>query len=300
MTLRFSLDPVPPFRLDLTVWTLRRRPINAVDVWDGKTYRRGLVFDNRPVEIAVTQTGSTLEVTVTGARLVSSSMTSAVTMVLQRMLGTDVDLKEFYDFASQDPKLNQLVHRFRGAKPPRFPSIFEALVNGISCQQLSLTVGITLLNRLAEQCGLAAGSSIYCFPRPEDLVKMTPAEFRGLGYSGNKTRALLELSHAIIDGRLDLETLVKRDDQEIKRILLEMWGIGRWTAEYALLRGVGRIDLFPGDDVGARNNLKRWLKLRTPLDYARVGHVLQKRNRYAGLLYFHLLLDRLDEAGCLR
>ena len=299
MTLRFSLDPVPPFRLDLTVWTLRRRPINAVDVWDGKTYRRGLVFDNRPVEIAVTQTGSTLEVTVTGARLVSS-MTSAVTMVLQRMLGTDVDLKEFYDFASEDPKLNQLVHRFRGAKPPRFPSIFEALVNGISCQQLSLTVGITLLNRLAEQCGLAAGSSIYCFPRPEDLVKMTPAEFRGLGYSGNKTRALLELSHAIIEGRLDLETLVKRDDQEIKRVLLEMWGIGRWTAEYALLRGVGRIDLFPGDDVGARNNLARWLKLRTPLDYARVSRLLKKRKRYAGLLYFHLLLDRLDEAGYLR
>ena len=299
MTLRFSLDPVPPFRLDLTVWTLRRRPINAVDVWDGKTYRRGLVFDNRPVEIAVTQTGSTLEVTVTGARLVSS-MTSAVTMILQRMLGTDVDLKEFYDFASEDPKLNQLVHRFRGAKPPRFPSIFEALVNGISCQQLSLTVGITLLNRLAEQCGLAAGSSIYCFPRPEDLVKMAPAEFRGLGYSGNKTRALLELSHAIIEGRLDLETLVKRDDQEIKRVLLAMWGIGRWTAEYALLRGVGRIDLFPGDDVGARNNLKRWLKLRAPLDYARVSRVLKTRNRYAGLLYFHLLLDRLDEAGYLR
>ncbi|HET7059056.1 MAG TPA: AlkA N-terminal domain-containing protein, partial [Nitrospiraceae bacterium] len=241
MTLRFSLDPVPPFRLDLTVWTLRRRPINAVDVWDGKTYRRGLVFDNRPVEIAVTQTGSTLEVTVTGARLVSSSMTSAVTMVLQRMLGTDVDLKEFYDFASQDPKLNQLVHRFRGAKPPRFPSIFEALVNGISCQQLSLTVGITLLNRLAKYCGLAAGSSIYCFPRPEDLVKMTPAEFRRLGYSGNKSRALLELSHTILDGRLNLETLVERDDQEITRVLLELRGIGRWTAEYALLRGVGKI-----------------------------------------------------------
>ena len=299
MTRRFSFDPVPPFRLDLTVWTLRRRPVNAVDRWDGKTYRRGLVFDNQPVEMAVTQTGPTLEVTVTGARL-ASSITSAVTLVLQRMLGTHVDLTAFYDFASRDPKLNKLVHRFRGAKPPRFPSVFEALVNGISCQQLSLTVGITLLNRLAEHCGLAAGSSIYCFPRPEDLVTMTPAEFRGLGYSGNKSRALIELSQAIIDGRLNLETLVERDDQEITRRLLEMRGIGRWTAEYALLRGVGRIDLFPGDDVGARNNLARWLKLRTPLDYARVSRVLKTRKRYAGLLYFHLLLDRLDEAGYLR
>jgi DNA-3-methyladenine glycosylase II len=299
MTLHFSLDPVPPFRLDLTVWTLRRRPINAVDLWDGKTYRRGLMFGNRPVEIAVIQNGPTLEISVVGARL-TSSMTSAVTTVLQRMLGTQVDLRAFYDFAVQDAKLNRLVHRFRGAKPPRFPSIFEALVNGISCQQLSLTVGITLLNRLAEHCGLAAGSSLYCFPRPQDLVKITPAEFRRLGYSANKSRALLELSDAIVDGRLNLETLVERDDQEITRVLLEMRGIGRWTAEYALLRGVGRIDLFPGDDVGARNNLARWLKLRTPLDYARVSRVLKKRKRYAGLLYFHLLLDRLDEAGYLQ
>jgi DNA-3-methyladenine glycosylase II len=299
MTLHFSLDPVPPFRLDLTVWTLRRRPINAVDLWDGKTYRRGLMFGNRPVEIAVIQNGSTLEISVVGARL-TSSMTSAVTTVLQRMLGTQVDLRAFYDFAVQDAQLNRLVHRFRGAKPPRFPSIFEALVNGISCQQLSLTVGITLLNRLAEHCGLAAGSSLYCFPRPQDLVKITPAEFRRLGYSANKSRALLELSDAIVDGRLNLETLVERDDQEITRVLLEMRGIGRWTAEYALLRGVGRINLFPGDDVGARNNLARWLKLRTPLDYARVSRVLKKRKRYAGLLYFHLLLDRLDEAGYLQ
>jgi DNA-3-methyladenine glycosylase II len=298
MTLHFSLDPVPPFRLDLTVWTLRRRPINAVDVWDGKTYRRGLMFGNRPVEIAVIQNAATLEMTVTGARL-TSSMTSAVTTVLQRMLGTQVDLTPFYDFAAQDAKLNRLVHRFRGAKPPRFPSVFEALVNGISCQQLSLTVGITLLNRLAEHCGLAAGASLYCFPRPQDLVKITPAEFRQLGYSGNKSRALLELSHAIVDGRLNLEALVERDDEEIKCRLLDMWGVGRWTAEYALLRGVGRIDLFPGDDVGARNNLKRWLNLRTPLDYARVERVLKNRKSYAGLLYFHLLLDRLDEAGWL-
>jgi DNA-3-methyladenine glycosylase II len=299
MTLHFSLDPVPPFRLDLTVWTLRRRPINAVDVWDGKTYRRGLMIGNRPVEIAVIQTGSTLEVTVTGTRL-TSSMTSALTMVLQRMLGTQVDLTAFYDFAAQDAKLNRLVHRFRGAKPPRFPSVYEALVNGISCQQLSLTVGITLLNRLAQHCGSLAGSSLYCFPRAEDLVRITPAELRGLGYSGNKSRALIELSRAIVDGQLDLEALVEHDDQEITRRLLEIWGVGRWTVEYVLLRGVGKIHLFPGDDVGARNNLKRWLNLRTPLDYAKVARTLKKRKPYAGLLYFHLLLDRLDEAGWLR
>jgi DNA-3-methyladenine glycosylase II len=68
----FSLDPVPPFRLDLTVWTLRRRADNRVDRWDGQTYRRALALDGIPVEAVVTQPGAAdaprLHVTLSGAR----------------------------------------------------------------------------------------------------------------------------------------------------------------------------------------------------------------------------------------
>ena len=73
--------------------------------------------------------------------------------------------------------------------------------------------------------------------------------------------------------------------------------MGRWTAEYVLLRGLGRTHVFPGDDVGARNNLQRWLQLAKPLDYQGVQRVLSRWDGYAGLVYFHLLLDRLAEAG---
>lgn len=55
--LAFSLEPMPPFRLDLTAWALRRRPDNAVDRWDGRTYRRTAAMAGEPVEIAVTQVG---------------------------------------------------------------------------------------------------------------------------------------------------------------------------------------------------------------------------------------------------
>ncbi|MFN8426324.1 MAG: hypothetical protein U0X87_08725 [Anaerolineales bacterium] len=54
-TASFDLQPAPPFRLDLTVWTLRRRPDNLFDRWDGTTYRRVLIADDAPFEIAVTQ-----------------------------------------------------------------------------------------------------------------------------------------------------------------------------------------------------------------------------------------------------
>ena len=63
----FAVRPPPPFRLDLTVWTARRRSGNAVDRWDGHVYHRVLVLHGAPVEIAVEQAGSRLHVCATGA-----------------------------------------------------------------------------------------------------------------------------------------------------------------------------------------------------------------------------------------
>src|SRR6185312_14209461 len=96
---------------------------------------------------------------------------------------------------------------------------------------------------------------------------------------------------------LDLESLFELDDETAIARLLALRGVGRWTAEYVLLRGLGRINLFPGDDVGARTNLARWMKLRTPLDYDRVRRLARRWHPFAGFLYFHLLLKRLEETG---
>ena len=60
--------------------------------------------------------------------------------------------------AAQDPLLGPLADRMQGLKPPRFPTVFEALVNGIACQQLSLSVGIHLLNRLTTDYGQPAAN----------------------------------------------------------------------------------------------------------------------------------------------
>jgi hypothetical protein len=101
----------------------------------------------------------------------------------------------------------------------------------------------------------------------------------------------------LAEGLLDLEGLAKLGDDEAVERLAAFRGVGRSTAEYVLLRGLGRTHIFPGDDVGARNNLQRWLGLNKPLDYERVREVLSGWGDFAGLLYFHLLLDRLVEVG---
>lgn len=292
----FSIEPVPPFRLDLTAWALRRRPENAVDVWDGETYSRVLAVADRPVLVSVTQRGPRLEVDAAGMHL-SAAAKRGITAALEKALGLRLDLQPFYNLAARDPHLNELASRFRGLKPPRFPTVWEGLANGIACQQLSLHVGILLLNRLAALCGQSVDGTQHAFPEPEDIARAGPDAVRPLGFSGAKTRALIGLGSEIASGRLELESLANLDNQQAISRLLALRGVGRWTAEYVLLRGMGRLDVFPGDDIGARNNLERWLRLRNSLDYGGVARVIAKWKPYGGLIYFHLLLDGLERAG---
>lgn len=293
---RFSVRPTAPFRLDLTVWALRRRSMNAIDAWNGTTYRRVLTLDGEPVLVAVTQRDNALDVSLSGTRLLPEAR-GRVTHVLEGLLGIRKNLAEFYAASSGDIRLHDLSTRFRGFKPPRFATVFEALVNGITCQQLSLTVGIILLNRLAGRCGLPFEPGVYAFPRPEDLASLSPADLRSLGYSGSKARALIDVAQSIAAGRLDLEKLARFDNRQCVERLSALRGVGRWTAEYVLLRGLGRTDVFPGDDVGARNSLERWLRVRHKLDYARVQRALSNWKDYGGLIFFLLLLRSLEKSG---
>ena len=123
---------------------------------------------------------------------------------------------------------------------------------------------------------------------------------RRIGFSRQKGRALIELARSITNGRFDLDALAELPDEEAVERLRGLRGVGRWTAEYVLLRGLGRTHIFPGDDVGARNNLQRWLHLAGPLDYEGVRRTLARWQLFGGLIYFHLLLDRLEEGGYLQ
>ena len=297
------IKPVAPFRLDLTVWALRRRANNIVDRWDGKTYGRLLTLDGQAVDVSVTQIGPPndpeLKIEAAYAGFLSILKPALVTIV-EQMLGTGRNLSEFYVLASGDAQLAQLAARFCGLKPPRFPTLFEALVNGIACQQITLTLGILLLNKLASNYGMSVrkeSTTSYAFPRPEDLAGLEPQDIRRLGLSNNKARAIIELARMMTDKRLIPEDLEALDDETVLARLCQLRGVGRWTAEYVMLRGLGRIHLFPGDDMGARRNLQRWLKLKEPMSYEDVRRILLRWEPYSGFLYFHLLLDRLMRDG---
>ena len=299
----FTLKPVPPFRLDYTVWVLRRRSDNIWDRWDGQTYRRVLVLGENPLEVAVLQAGSPekpeLKITATGTRL-PAGLESPLTVTLERLLGLKTDLKGFYRLAMKDPRLKPLAFQFRGMKPPRYPAVFEALVNAITCQQFTLTAGIRLLGSLVTGWGKpypSSSSTFHAFPRPQDLAHLEVEDLRKLGYSRQKARSLVDLSREVVEGGLDLEELASLEDLKVMERLIQLGGVGRWTAEYTLLRGLGRIHIFPGDDVGVRNRLQTWMRVTKPLTYEGVRRILNRWKPYGGLIYFHLLLKGLGETG---
>jgi DNA-3-methyladenine glycosylase II len=107
---------------------------------------------------------------------------------------------------------------------------------------------------------IPGGHSI--FPSARDILRLPPSRYQDIGFSRQKVRALVALAGAVERDDVDLEGLAGRRDADVRARLLELRGVGRWTAEYVLLRGYGRLHVFPGDDVGAQKRLARWLAAR--------------------------------------
>jgi DNA-3-methyladenine glycosylase II len=135
------IEPVAPFRLDLTAWALRRRAHNEIDRFDGRAYRRALRVGNRTIALSVTQSGS-VDIPIWRSRSPTDAQTNTPSAIardaLDRLLGLSIDLSGFAALAACDPVLDLLARELRGVKPPRFPTLFEAFINAVACQQLSL------------------------------------------------------------------------------------------------------------------------------------------------------------------
>ncbi len=294
----FVLPVTPPFRLDLTVWTLRRRHTNSVDQWDGKQYNRVFVLQNKVFQVIVTQKTATELTVVIKSNNEIEAIQPIIAEKLRYMLGIDRKLETFYQLTQQDEYLLPLTKTFKGVKPPRFPTIFEALLNAIACQQITLDLGILLLNRLAQNYGKKFEDTTgvqYAFPTPEDFASVSEEEIKKLGFSYQKARTIINISQALVEKRLSFEDMEKLPNEEIVNRLTNIRGIGRWSAEYVLLRGFGRIDTFPGDDVGAQKNIMLLMRLDKRPDYEQIKKLTKKWNSYAGLVYFHLLLSKLQQ-----
>ncbi len=130
-------------------------------------------------------------------------------------------------------------------------SPFQSLVRSISHQQLNGKVAEIIYARFR---GLFPGES---FPAPEAVLAIDEETLREVGFSRTKIAAIRDLAEKTIDGIVpsDLEIQEMSDDEIIDR-LVQVRGVGRWTAEMLLIFQIGRPDVFPVDDYGIRNGFR--------------------------------------------
>lgn len=283
-----SLIPVTaPYRLDYTVDALRRLAANVVDVENDGVYRRALLDAKGANLIDVSQEDPRhLRVRIAGAN--GKRWLPAV----ERMLGTNVKVNAWYERVRDIPWLASLSRELRGLRPPRYPALFESLAHAIVFQQISIHAAASIMRRtvvsLAEPVE-ADGFAYYPFPRPQDVLAASDETLRACGLSGNKIAHLRSAAHAVTAGELvDTEIDALSTEDAIER-LCEVRGIGRWSAAVVLLRGFGRLDIFPLNDSG----VARTVKLLSGNPSIDLDALLAKLGPVRGFLYFHLLLGRI-------
>lgn len=288
---RYSVRVREPYRLDLTVTVLRRLPTNLVDVLTPEgEYLRVLGDMAESVVVRARQPSpGTLTIKLDGDRREHPRMLALV----RRMLGVEVDLTRFYQSASGIPWLHRLALRMRGVKPPRYPTLWEACVNAIVFQQVSLVAASTIMGRLTMGLGEPVerhGVRLYRFPGVRQFQDAPDRLLRAAGLSAGKLGTLRRVGEAIGGGALDEARLEARPSPEAASLLRSIKGIGPWTAAVILLRGLGRLDVFPANDTSVPRNLAL-VSGSAPLD---VGAVLEALGPQRGMLYYHLLLARLE------
>jgi len=283
-----------PYRLDLTVGVLRRFSTNVVDRTDASgRYVRALECAGGAAFLAVHQPEpGELEVEIAAPAGEDARMLA----LAQRMLGVDRNIAGFYAAARKLSWLRPLAERMRGVKPPRYPSLWEACVNAVVFQQVSIHAAGAILRRTIEALGPPLerdGAVLYVFPAPATLLAASDAVLRGAGLSTGKIATLRRVAAVLLAGSLDEGMLEERATPAALELLCGIKGIGPWTAAVILLRGLGRLDLFPQNDSGAA----RSLALAAPGIAVDVEAALATLGKWRGLLYYHLLLARLEARG---
>jgi 3-methyladenine DNA glycosylase/8-oxoguanine DNA glycosylase len=164
--------------------------------------------------------------------------------VVTRLLGLPFDLVGFAAWATGDSKLAPAVERLCGYRPPLQPDPFEALVTSITAQQISLRSAAAIRNRLVERLGVRVGEA-WAFPARERVASASEADLVSVGF----TRRKAEYTIGLARGGLDLDELAQLPDDDVRRRLTMVRGLGAWTAEWFLARHLARPHAWPAGDL---------------------------------------------------
>ena len=175
-----------------------------------------------------------------------------------------------------DPVMRGLIKQAGPYTLKRRRNRFHALVSSIISQQISGSAARAIRQRLHDYF---APDSLS----PQGLSKLTPETLRMLGLSAQKASYLLDLANRVASGDLRLEKMGRLSDEEVIEELIKVKGIGVWTAQMFLMFSLGRLDVFPHDDLGVRTAIRNLYRLEELPDKATSHRIAEPWRPYASI-----------------
>mgnify|MGYP002629102526 CR=1 FL=1 len=169
------------------------------------------------------------------------------------------------DLSVRDPIMKKLIDRYKGLTLGSRGDAFQTLARAIVGQQISVKAAQSVWNRFT-----AAHSAVT----PAVIAASNTECLRGCGLSGQKSGYILDLAARFDDGRLQPALWTKLEDEALVTELIQVKGIGRWTAEMFMIFNLTRPNVFPVADLGLQKAItlhyNRGRKL-TPARMQRIG-----------------------------
>ena len=232
----------------------------------------------------------------TNCRLTEEDKKNAAGIV-RSLFNLDFDVKEFYQTTKKDPTMTLLTKELSGLRSPTTQYVFEALIDSIVEQQISLKVANAFERRIIKKWGDALkldDRTYYAYPTPKALASATQQELRAVGLSERKAEYINKTATLVSEGKLDLEGLKSRErDSDIIEELDRVKGIGVWTAELTMIRGMQRLGAFPADDLGLRRTISHFYCNGKPLSSSEARKIADNWGRWKGLAAYYLIIAEI-------
>ena len=282
-----SIKPVAPFNFELTAgYHTYFQSRYGTDTMEDGVYRRLLDLDDKLILASVRSIGTLdapeLALELQGPELSPDDVESATGRV-SWLLGVDQGLAPFYELGRADQAMAGLVEQFYGLHLPHTASVFEALVLAVLGQQISTSVARIIRTLLIETFGPSAefdGETYYAFPRPASIWASSPDELHTMKLTQRKSEYVHGLAGSALDPEMGLERLEELTDREIVEKLVALRGVGMWTAQWALIRAVGRPDALPLGDLALRRVVSRLFMDGEDVNDAKVEEIAQRWSPY--------------------
>ena len=212
-------------------------------------------------------------------------------------LDLDKDLSKFYSFAKKEKLLKNPVQAAKGLRLVGIPNFTEAICWAIIGQQINLTFAYSLKKKLVENFGeeiIFNEKKYHLFPKPKVLAQLKEEDLRPLQFSRSKANYLIGVAQHISAGKINKSILKQLTYENAKSKLVELKGIGPWSADYVLMKCFRHPTAFPIADIGIHNAIKKQLNWDRKPTISEIEKMIEKWPKkwlgYATFYLWHSLL----------